>query len=409
MDEDFAPLPLGLTEAEAARQFDALQRKLVPLWQSIRHFNHAGPADDRRRAVGQHRCRRPWRPAAGARRALSLPPAAAASAAGAARSTSRRRRFTPTVVDYYLDLLPGVFSGHARKRLFLVSPLDGSAAPLTQKLLERPRLHRADPVAHSRSRSRAPRAVQHDRDWSATWRSRSASRCTAPIRSTSISARRAARGGSSRKRACRIRSGVEDLTTTGDLADAIARCGARKPSIAQVVAKLNEGVSGDGNATSISSALPRAGRSPRERAAVLERVDGDAVRVADDDATTAIAPKLAEHGGIVEELIAGREFRSPSAQLRVTPLGEVERSRRTTSCSAVRAARPISGCRFPASPEYAAGDHARGAEGRPPPEARGRARPVRARLRRRCATSRTSGRSTPSKSTCARAGRRIRS
>ena len=33
--------------------------------------------------------------------------------------------------------------------------------------------------------------------------------------------------------------------------------------------------------------------------------------------------KLAEHGGIVEERISGREFRSPSAQLRVTPLGDV--------------------------------------------------------------------------------------
>ena len=31
----------------------------------------------------------------------------------------------PDVIDYYLDLLPGVIAGHARKRLFLVSPLDG--------------------------------------------------------------------------------------------------------------------------------------------------------------------------------------------------------------------------------------------------------------------------------------------
>ena len=48
----------------------------------------------------------------------------------------------PSVIDYYLDLLPGVIPSHARKRLFLVSTLDGSSRPLSQKILERPRLVR---------------------------------------------------------------------------------------------------------------------------------------------------------------------------------------------------------------------------------------------------------------------------
>ena len=34
--------------------------------------------------------------------------------------------------------------------------------------------------------------------------------------------------------------------------------------------------------------------------------------------------RLERYGGVVEERIAGEEFRSPSVQLRVTPLGEVE-------------------------------------------------------------------------------------
>jgi hypothetical protein len=46
----------------------------------------------------------------------------------------------PSIVDYYLELLPGIPSSHARDRLTLFSTYDTSNKPLTQKLLERPRL-----------------------------------------------------------------------------------------------------------------------------------------------------------------------------------------------------------------------------------------------------------------------------
>ena len=48
----------------------------------------------------------------------------------------------PAIVEYYLALLPGVIPSHARARLTLVSVGDGTARPLSQKLLERPRLLR---------------------------------------------------------------------------------------------------------------------------------------------------------------------------------------------------------------------------------------------------------------------------
>ena len=46
----------------------------------------------------------------------------------------------PSIVDYYLELLPGIPSSHARDRLTLLATYDGSTKPLSQKTLERPRL-----------------------------------------------------------------------------------------------------------------------------------------------------------------------------------------------------------------------------------------------------------------------------
>ena len=61
------------------------------------------------------------------------------------------------VVDYYLNLLPGVPARHARDRLTLLSCHDGSDRSLTAKLLERPRL-----IARIRGGDPDPRGRAHD-------------------------------------------------------------------------------------------------------------------------------------------------------------------------------------------------------------------------------------------------------
>jgi hypothetical protein len=63
--------------------------------------------------------------------------------------------------------------------------------------------------------------------------------------------------------------------------------------------------------------------------------------------------KLHERGGIVEERIAGREFRSPSAQLRVTPLGQVEALSTHDQLLGGPSGQTYLGCRFPADADYA--------------------------------------------------------
>lgn len=50
------------------------------------------------------------------------------------------RALAPSIIDYYLHLLPGVPASHARSRLTLLDCDDGSLRPLTEKILYRPRL-----------------------------------------------------------------------------------------------------------------------------------------------------------------------------------------------------------------------------------------------------------------------------
>ena len=46
----------------------------------------------------------------------------------------------PAILDYYLQFLSGVPASHSRSRLTLLCAHDASPRPLTQKILERPRL-----------------------------------------------------------------------------------------------------------------------------------------------------------------------------------------------------------------------------------------------------------------------------
>ena len=63
--------------------------------------------------------------------------------------------------------------------------------------------------------------------------------------------------------------------------------------------------------------------------------------------------KLAQRGGIVEEVIAGAELRSPSVQLRVIPGGAVELLSTHDQVLGGPNGQSYLGCRFPADFAYA--------------------------------------------------------
>jgi hypothetical protein len=127
---------------------------------------------------------------------------------------------------------------------------------------------------------------------------------------------------------------------------------AGRPDMARAVVKLNEGVSGKGNALVDLRGLPAPGAAD-ERAELRRRVEGMALEH-QGMALDAYLARFAADGGIVEEHVAGEEVRSPSVQLRVTPVGEVELLSTHDQVLGGPSGQSFVGCRFPADSGYAA-------------------------------------------------------
>ena len=145
--------------------------------------------------------------------------------------------------------------------------------------------------------------------------------------------------------------GFENLHSMEDVIDALIRLRAARPDITEAMVKLNEGVSGEGNALVDLHNLSVPG-SPGEREEIARRVQEMAFELPGTPFSSYTA-KLAERGGMVEERITGVELRSPSVQLRVTPFGEVEVLSTHDQLLGGPSGQSYMGCSFPADFEYA--------------------------------------------------------
>jgi hypothetical protein len=260
------------------------------------------------------------------------------------------RTILPSIIDYYLDLLPGVIPSHARQRLFLPSPMDGSARPLSEKLLERPRL-----IERIRSLILdADRA--HLVPFNTTHRERELA-VQLGIPMYGADPKFFPLGTKSGCREIFIEEtvahplGHENIGNEKDLIEAIARMRATKPSITQAMVKLNEGVSGEGNAVVDLRGLPAPGES-KELATLKDRLRAMRFELS-GTSYESYMKKLEERNGVVEERIMGEEFRSPSVQLRVTPLGKVELLSTHDQLLGGPSGQSYLGCVFPADTAYA--------------------------------------------------------
>ena len=255
----------------------------------------------------------------------------------------------PGIIDYYLALLPGVIPSHAKARLTLVSVNDSSSLPLSEKLLARPRL--LSRIAAGIPNPRRCHVVPYT---------------TTPLeRDVAISLGIPMYGADPRlselgtKTGCRrlfaevgvpYPLGVEGVRSVDEVVEAVVGMRTERPAMTEVIVKHDEGVSGSGNALVDLRGLPVSGDAG-ERAAVKERVLGMQLESQTMPLDVYLA-KLAD-GGIVEERITGRELRSPSVQLRITPDGSVELLSTHDQLLGGRSGQSYLGCVFPAEAAYA--------------------------------------------------------
>ncbi len=252
-----------------------------------------------------------------------------------------------SIIDYYLHLLPGIPAQHARSRLTLLSCHDGSSASLTEKILERPRL-----LQRIRDAIPDPQSA-YINCFNVTERERDlALRLDLPIYGCDPSLLAwGSKSGSRRifrEAGIAMPEGFEDLFGAEEVANALVELKVRRPGIKRAVVKLNEGFSGEGNAVFAYEGSPEGsglGSWIRER---LPRLAFEAK----DMTWELFAEKLSSMGGIVEEFIEGEAKRSPSAQFRVDPLGQLEAVSTHDQVLGGESGQVFLGCTFPADERY---------------------------------------------------------
>ena len=255
----------------------------------------------------------------------------------------------PSVIDYYLQLLPGIPFSHARDRLLLLSTYDSSNKPLTQKILERPRL-----MARLRQALRPGKSFMICYN-SSDWERDLSVEIGVPLYACDPSLQ--TWGTKSGSRQIFAESGIpypdgtnESLWNVEELVAAIGELWERKPQLKRLVVKLNEGISGEANA--LFDLRPIQNLSSPEKPAAIRQQLAQMRFQAKSENWENFSGRIPEIGAIVEEFVEGEEKRSPSVQGRITPNGEVEILSTHDQILGGPDGQIYLGCRFPADIAY---------------------------------------------------------
>ncbi|MDH5493698.1 MAG: peptide ligase PGM1-related protein, partial [Myxococcales bacterium] len=260
----------------------------------------------------------------------------------------------PATVDYHLSLLQGIPTAHVRERLTLLSAHDGSPRPLTEKILERPRLL-----------ERIRRSIHPDQAHMTCFsvsmlEARLAIELGIPL--YGVSPDRLHFGTKSGSRAAfreagvRVAAGVEGVRDELEVAEAIAELWTQDPGLRRVVIKHEEGFSGEGNAVlsleGLSELAPGRPLAPSRRVQGLRGALSGIRSGATYETWEKFGARLEELGGVVEAFIEGARKRSPSAQLRINPRAELECMSTHDQLLGGPDGQVYEGCIFPADAAY---------------------------------------------------------
>ena len=257
------------------------------------------------------------------------------------------KAINPAVVDYYLHLLPGVPDRHARARLTMIDCDDASDAPLTQKILDRPR------VLQRISRAIEDPMSAHLTCFNATPLERTlAVRIGIPLYACDPALAPLGNKSNGRDlfRAVGIDMplGIEHLRDESDIVSGLTELRSRRPGLRKAVVKLNDGFSGEGNAIIDLDDAPDSGVETwlRRRLPTALRFE------ARGETYERFMAKYSDMGGIVEEFLEADDVRSPSVQCRINPFGEAEVISTHDQVLGGPSGQVYLGCTFPADDAY---------------------------------------------------------
>jgi hypothetical protein len=256
---------------------------------------------------------------------------------------------SPTVIDYYLNLLTGVPYAHARRRLILFDCNDASNVPLSTKILRRPRLQQ-----------RIRRALGNlHRAHMACFNSTVLERSLAVRIGIPLYANDPALVDLGTKSGCReifreagivFPDGYERLHTSEEIAGALAALKRKEPDLRRAVVKLNDGFSGEGNSLFYYDGIE--GRSAHDLQTQIHARLHTLRFVAPQEHWDSFRAKYKEMGGVVETFVEGENKQSPSSQCRVNAVGRAQPISTHDQVLGGEGGQIFLGCTFPADPVY---------------------------------------------------------